>query len=296
MSLRTNIVGLILLTLTTFPVGEIHAQNPSQEMVKRGHYIFSLAGGCACHTEPEETLNVGGREFPVPMGKVYSTNITQDKGTGLGNWSDQEIYDSLVKGVRPDGETILPVMPFEAYSGMAQDDLKALVAYLRTLEPVSQKTPADQFSLPFVRSLFTPLWLKIFGRTTTPPATAPKSGIDRGKYLVDHVAICGDCHTPRNSIGVQDLDLYMAGWQSGPLGEDVPNITPDKETGIKDWSRDEIADLILKGATPGLDEVDGLMAEVVHGTTGGYKDMTREDALAIADYLKSIPAIRNEIE
>ncbi len=296
MGTRGSTILLFLLLLTTFPFNETKAQGQSKEMVKRGQYIFALAGGCACHTEPEETLNAGGREFPVPMGKVYSTNITHDKETGLGKWSDQEIYDSMVKGVRSNGEKLVPVMPYEAYSGMAESDLKALIAYLRTLDPVSQKTPPAKFRLPFVRSLFTPLWLKFFGGFTTPPPTAPKSGIERGRYLADHVAICGDCHTPRNRLGVPNRALYLAGWQSGPLGEDVPNITPHQETGIKDWSRDEIADLLIKGTKLDLDDVQGLMAEVVHGTTAGYKDMTREDALAIADYLKSIPAIRNEIE
>ncbi len=296
MGTRGYTIFFILLILTTFIAENARAQSQAKEMVNRGQYIFAIAGGCACHTEPEETFNAGGREFPVPMGKVYSTNITYDKETGLGKWSDQEIYDSMVKGLRRNGEKLVPVMPYEAYSGMAVSDLKALIAYLRTLEPVSQKTPPAKFRLPFVRSLFIPLWLKFFGGFSTPPSTTPKSGIERGRYLADHVALCGDCHTPRNRLGVPIRDLYLAGWQSGPLGEDVPNITPHKETGIKDWSRDEIVDLLIKGTKPDLDDVQGLMAEVVHGTTAGYKDMTREDALAIADYLKSIPAIRNEIE
>ena len=82
----------------------------------------------------------------------------------------------------------------------------------------------------------------------------------------------------------------------GPLGEAIPNITPDKETGIGDWKREEIAELLLTGVKPDFDNVQGLMEEVIRGTTHGYKDMTKEDALAIADYLKSIPAIKNVIK
>src|SRR5919106_718907 len=107
------------------------AQTSSKELVTKGQYIFALAGGCACHSEPKAVQHAGGRAFPIPFGTVYSTNITQDKETGLGDWTDQQISDAIVKGTRPDGSRILPVMPYEAYSGMAQDDLKALIAYLR---------------------------------------------------------------------------------------------------------------------------------------------------------------------
>ena len=296
MKTREHYTLFLLLLLTAFLPEEARPQSQAEEMVKRGQTIFAIAGGCACHTEPEDTLHAGGREFPVPLGTIYSTNITQDKETGLGNWSDKEIYDSMVKGLRPNGEKLLPVMPYEAYSGMAETDLKALIAYMRTLEPESQKNPPAKFRLPFVRSLFTPIWLKLFGRFFTSPTTAPKSGIERGRYLTDHVALCGDCHTPRNRLGVPNRDLYLAGTKSGPFDEEVPNITPDEKTGIKDWSRDEIADLILKGIKPDLDDVQGLMAEVVEGTSFGYKDMRREDALAIADYLKSIPPIVNNLD
>ena len=272
------------------------AQGANEDTLKRGQYIFALAGGCACHTIPEKTPHAGSRKFPVPMGTAYSTNITQDKETGLGNWSDQEIHDAIIKGIRPNGERVLPVMPYEAYSGMAEEDLSALIAYMRTLKPVRQATPASQFQVPFVRSLMTPLWLKLFSRFSTSPKRAPKSGIERGKYLVDHVALCGDCHTPRNSLGAPKRSLYLAGARNGPLGEDIPNITPDETTGIKDWTRDQIADLLIEGTKPDGDEVQGLMAEVIWGTPLGYKDMDRDDALAIADYLKSLPPIVNAIE
>ncbi len=113
---------------------------------------------------------------------------------------------------------------------------------------------------------------------------------------MEHVALCSDCHTPRNRLGVPNRNLYLAGTSSGPFGEVVPNITPDQETGIKDWSREEIADLLTKGTKPDQDEVLGLMAEVIEGTPLGFRNMKREDALAIADYLKSIPPIVNQIE
>ena len=287
----------LLLFFVLFDSVDARSQEHS-DLVKTGQYVFSLAGGCACHTVPRGAFNAGARAFPIPFGKVYSTNITQDKETGLGNWTDQQIRDAIVKGIRRDGSSIIPVMPYQAYSGMAEEDLQALIAYLKTLKPVNKPTPELQSRAPLTRSLGIPIYLKFFGRFSKSPAQALKSGIERGRYLVEHVSLCGDCHTPRNFIGVPNRSLYLAGAgaKSGPLGEDVPNITPDKETGIGDWKREDIAELLLTGTKPDLDNVQGLMAEVIQGTTHGFKDMKREDALAIADYLKSIPPIKNKIK
>ena len=295
----TKLGSLLLLGSLFLMPQRVIAQSDNKELIAKGQYIFAVAGGCACHTEPKKEPNVGARPFPIPFGKVYSTNITQDKETGLGAWTDQQIQDAIVKGVRRDGSKLLPVMPFEKYSGMAQEDLKALIAYLRTLKSVKKATPELQTKAPFARSIGTRLYLTVFGRFTATPAQAPKSGIERGRYLVEHVAICGDCHTPRNFIGAPNRTLYMAGMteKDSPLGEGIPNITPDKETGIGEWKREEIAELLKTGIKPDLDNVQGLMYEVVQGVGGhGYKDMTKENALAIADYIKSIPAIKNKVK
>jgi len=291
--LFTLLLGLAL-SAPTFG----RAQTDPKELTARGQYIFALAGGCACHTEPKANPNAGARAFPIPFGTVYSTNITPDKETGLGSWTDQQIHDAMVKGIARDGSRILPVMPYEKYSGMAQEDMKALIAYLRTLKPVKKATPQLKTWAPFARSIGAPLFLAVFGDFAKSPAQAPKSGIARGRYLVNHVSLCGDCHTPRNAIGVPNRALYLAGAgeKIGPLGEIVPNITPDKETGIGDWKREDIAELLISGTKPDLDNVQGLMAEVIQGAPHGYKDMKKEDALAIADYLKSIPVIKNKIK
>jgi mono/diheme cytochrome c family protein len=286
----------ILLPLSSL-ADALHAQSDGG-LAAKGQYIFAVAGGCACHTEPKGTPHAGSRAFPIPFGTVYSTNITQDRETGLGAWTDREIYDAMVKGIRKDGGRILPVMPYEKYSGMAQEDLKAMIAFMRTIKPVKKATPELKSSVPLVRSVGTPLYLQVFGKFFPSPPQAPKSGVERGRYLVDHVAICGDCHTPRNSIGVPQNSLYMAGatQKIGPLGEAVSNITPDKETGIGDWRRQDIAELLLTAIKPDADNVQGLMYEVIQGTPHGYKDMKKEDALAIADYLKSIPAMKNKVK
>lgn len=296
---------LPVLALSLFAILPAHVlfpnivlgQTENKELIAKGQYIFAVAGGCACHTVPKETPHAGARPFPIPLGTVYSTNITQDKETGLGEWTDQQIIDAIIKGIRRDGSRSLPVMPYEKYSGMAQEDLKALVAYLRTLKAVRKATPELKTWAPFMRSLGTYSYLKLFGRFSSSPPRAPNAGVERGRYLVDHVSVCGDCHTPRNILGVPKRSLYLAGasQEIGPLGEAVPNITPDKETGIGGWKREEIAELLITGIKPDFDNVQGLMDEVIQGTPHGYKDLKKEDALAIADYLKAIPAIRNKI-
>jgi mono/diheme cytochrome c family protein len=293
-----QLVSLLVPLVALLLAGAAHAQTDNKELVAKGQYIFSVAGGCACHSDPKGAQHAGGRAFPVLFGTVYSTNLTGDKETGLGGWTDQQIADAITKGVGRDGSRSLPVMPYGPYSGMAQDDLKALIAFLRTLKPVRKPTPELQTSVPLLRSVAAEGWLNAFGQFFTSPATAPKSGIERGKYLTEHVAICGDCHTPRSSIGVPNRSMYMAGAAKdiGPLGERVPNTTPDKETGIGTWKREEIADLLIIGTKPDLDYVRGLMYDVIQGTSHGYRNMSREDALAIADYLKSIPAIKNKVK
>jgi mono/diheme cytochrome c family protein len=295
---RQNRMARKLISLfffvASFWVPDIGTAQTEKELIARGQYIFAVAGGCACHTVPKETPHAGGRAFPIPFGTVYSTNITQDKETGLGNWTDEQIRDAMVKGIRPDGSRLLPVMPYESYSGMAEEDLKALIAYLRTLKPVKKATPPLKTWAPLMRSLGTPLYLMAFGRFSSSPAQGPKNGVDKGRYLVEHVSICGDCHTPRNFIGAPKRSLYLAGAgkKNGPLGNEVPNITPDKETGIGDWKREDIVELLINGNKPDMDNVQGLMAEVI---AQGYKNMTKDDGLAVADYLKSIPPVKNKI-
>jgi mono/diheme cytochrome c family protein len=283
----------LILSGTVTIAAKAHPQQKKEDLVKRGQYIFAIAGGCACHTIPKETPHVGGRPFPIPLGEFPSTNITQDKETGIGNWSDREIYDALVRGVSRNGQRLLPVMPYEAYSGMAEEDLKALIAYLKTLKPVHKKPATGNFLIWVLRSVGTPIWLRLSGRSQTPPPQAPKQGIERGRYLVEHVSLCGDCHTPRNFLGIPDRSLYLAGTKEGPLGAEVPNITPDKDTGIGKWTRTGIAHFLQTGVKPDKAEAEELMAEVLDG---GFKKITREDALAIADYLKSVPPVVNTFQ
>ena len=148
--------------------------------------------------------------------------------------------------------------------------------------------------MPLFESVFLPAWLAAFAPRETPPPSAPTSGLARGEYLVRAVSHCGECHTPRGVTQATDNARFLGGNQKGPEDSAVPNITPDRETGLT-WSEEEIAEYLGTGNKPDGDVAGGLMAEVIEGTAAGYQDLTKEDRLAIARYLKSIPAVRNKV-
>ncbi|HXJ78643.1 MAG TPA: cytochrome c, partial [Candidatus Methylomirabilis sp.] len=191
---------------------------------------------------------------------------------------------------------LLPVHPYTVFNGMAEEDLRGLVAYLRTVPPVNRATPPKKITVPLFESVFLPAWLAAFAPRETPPSAAPTSGIARGEYLVRAVGHCGECHTPRTMTMATDNSRFLAGNPKGkgPEGNEVPNITPDKETGLT-WTVQQITDFLGTGNKPDGDVAGGLMGEVIEGTSAGYKDLTEADRLAIAQYLKSLPPIKNKI-
>jgi mono/diheme cytochrome c family protein len=268
---------------------------PSAAEVARGRYVFGATGGCGCHTVPKGAINAGGRRYDGPFGTVYSTNITPDRQTGIGTWTDEQIVTAIRNGRRPNGERLLPVHPFPVFNGMAEEDLRALVAFLRTTPAVNRANQPKRIAVPLFESVFLPAWLAAFAPRDTPPPKAPTAGVARGEYLVKAVGHCGECHTPRTMTMASDSSRFLAGTPKGPEDQAIPNITPDPETGIGKWSLEEIADYLGTGAKPDGDVAGGLMGELIDGTLAGYKDLTQVDRLAIAQYLKSIPPIRNKI-
>jgi mono/diheme cytochrome c family protein len=270
------------------------AQSPSPAEIARGKYIFGATGGCGCHTKTGESVNSGGRRYDGPFGTVYSSNITPDRETGIGAWTDDQIIAATRLGRRPNGDRLIPVHPYTVFNGMAEQDLRALVAYVRTVPPVNRATPPKKIGVPLFETVFLPAWLAAFAPRETPPTSAPTSGTARGEYLVRAVAHCGECHTPRTVTMATDNSRFLAGnpKSKGPENTEVPNITPDKETGLT-WTTEEIADYLGTGNKPDGDVAGSLMGEVIQGTSAGYKDLTAADRLAIAQYLKSIPPVRN---
>lgn len=267
--------------------------------VARGKYIFGVAGGCGCHTEPKGPANAGGKKFDGPFGIVYATNITPDLQTGIGSWTDDQIITAIRLGRRPNGERILPVHPFTSFNGLAEEDLKALVAFLRSVPPVNRANTPKKITVPLFEKVFLPAWLITFASKETPPPVAPVSGLPRGEYLVRAVGHCGECHTPRSAMTMAvDNARFLAGnsKKTGPEGQAAPNITPDKATGLGDWTEEQIVTYLGTGNRPDGDVAGGLMGGNIQGTLAGYKDMTRADLQAVARYLKSIPAVNNKIE
>jgi len=294
--LGRDAAGLLVALLLTLAAlaSTASAQVPSATDIARGKYVFGATGGCGCHTVPKQPANAGGRRYDGPFGTVYSTNITPDRETGIGSWTDEQIITAIRLGRRPNGERLIPVHPYTTFNGMIADDLQALVAFLRTVPAVKQANQPKKISVPMFESVFLPAWLAAFAAKETPPTSAPTSGTARGEYLVRAVGHCGECHTPRTMTMATDNSRFLAGNPKGPEDSEVPNITPDKTTGLT-WTEEEIADYLATGNRPDGDVAGGLMGEVIDGTLAGYKDLTKADRLAIARYLKTIPAVKNKI-
>jgi mono/diheme cytochrome c family protein len=290
----TLYLSLLLLMVA---VSDAAAQSTREE-IARGKYVFGAAAGCGCHTAPKQPLNAGGRKYDGPFGTVYASNITPDPATGIGKWTDEQIIAATRLGRRPNGERLIPVHPYTVFNGMTEPDLKDLVAYLRSVPPVNRATPAKKISVPLFESVFLPAWLATFAAVETPPRSAATSGVARGEYLTRAVAHCGECHTPRTMTMAVDNTRFLAGNPKGkgPEGSAVPNITPDRETGLGSWTEEQITDYLETGNKPDGDVSGGLMMEVIQGSSAGYKDLTKADRQAIAKYLKSIPAVKNRIE
>jgi mono/diheme cytochrome c family protein len=270
------------------------AEPAGTDQVARGKYLFAAASCGGCHTVEGKELGAGGRRFDGPFGTVYSTNITPDRLTGIAAWTDAQIAAAIRKGRRPNGERLIPVHPYLSLAGMADDDLRALVAYLRTVPAVNRANQPKRMKVPLFGSVFLPAWLAAFGSHTDPPASAPVSGLGRGEYLVRSVSHCGECHTPRGITQATDNSRFLAGNPHGPDGSAIPNITPDPATGLT-WTEEQIAEFLGTGNKPDGDVAGGLMGEVIGGARPGYKDLTEADRRAIAQYLKTIPSIRHEI-
>ena len=283
---------------TVLMLGSIaHAQTTRADEIARGKYIFGATTGCACHTPKDGALNAGGYKFEMSFGTIYTPNITPDRETGIGTWTDAQLITAIRSGRRPNGERLIPIHPWASFNGMAAEDLRVLVAYLRTVPPVKRANTPNKISVPMFESLMLPAWIGAFMQLETPPAKAPISGVARGEYLARAVGHCGECHTPRGMSRAMDNSRFLAGNPKGkgPEGAEVPNITPDKETGIGKWTEEQIVEFLGTGNKPDGDTAGGLMERAIKGTSAGFKDLTKADRLAIARYLKTVPPIKNKI-
>jgi mono/diheme cytochrome c family protein len=256
-------------------------------MVERGRYL-THAGGCiSCHTEDTDGAVplAGGRAMETPFGTFYSPNITPDVETGIGGWSDDDFVNALWEGVSPDGEHYFPSFPYTSYTGASRRDLLAIKAYLFSLEPVVNEAPVHDLAWYMSTRLAAGGWKALhFESRRFEPDPSKDEQWNRGAYLVRHLGHCGECHTARGSTGAFVDDVELAG---ATLGEEkVPNITPHRADGIGRWSASDIEYFLDIGMLPDGDFTGSSMVDVIEDNTS---KLTREDRLAIAAYLRSLP-------
>lgn len=268
---------------------------PPGDPVDRGRAVLEAAGGCSCHTDfdGEGPPLAGGRPLATPFGSYYSTNITPDVETGIGAWSDADFVRAMREGRAPDGSAYFPVFPYTSFTGMTDDDLLALKAYLFSLPPIRRENRPPDAWPPFSWRLSASAWQWlnfVSARFVPDPAQSP--AWNRGAYLVHAVAHCGECHTPRNLAGALDTSRWLAGTSDGPEGELAPNITPHETTGIGRWTAADIVWYLQMGLEPDGDDAQGLMREVIEH---GYQHVPRADLDAIAAYLATVPSVENRL-
>lgn len=258
------------------------------DALERGRYL-THAGGCVtCHTEDADDAVpfAGGRAMETPFGTFYSPNITPDAATGIGGWSDNDFINAFWEGVSPDGEHYFPAFPYTSYTGARREDLLAIKTYLFSLEPVENQSPEHDLAWYMSSRLAAGAWKALnFEPGRFAPDPERDAEWNRGAYLVRHLGHCGECHTPRSATGVMRQDQELAG---GKLGdESVPNITPHRADGIGRWSKSDIEYFLDIGMLPDGDFAGSSMVDVIEDNTSM---LTRADRLAIAAYLKTVPA------
>ncbi len=258
------------------------------ELVERGNYLI-YAGGCiSCHTADDGEPLAGGYAIESPFGTFYSPNITPDIDTGIGGWSDDEFVAAFHEGESPDGDDYFPAFPYTSYTGIRRDDLLALKAYLFSLDPVSRENRQHDLAWYMSTRLAAGAWkLRYFDAARFEPDSAKSEQWNRGAYLVRHLGHCGECHTPRTGTGGFIAGRELAGSPAKDDGGSTPNITPDKEHGIGKWSQDDIEYFLDIGMLPDGDFSGGSMGSVIEDNTS---HLTREDRLAIVEYVMSVPA------
>jgi mono/diheme cytochrome c family protein len=280
---------------STVALADYHESNPTgvpaelakADIVKRGEYLAKAADCMVCHTAPGGEDYAGGLAFPLPFGTLYSTNITADKNTGIANYSDQDFLNAVQRGVRKDGARLYPAMPYTSYAFMTDADVLAIKAYLLSLPAVPVQNQPDTLQFPFNQRWSMIFWSWAFNPNTRfAPNTEKSAEWNRGAYIAEALAHCGECHTPRNlafalNNGRKFAGAVAAGWHAY-------DITSDKGTGIGTWSDDEIFAYLAKGHTMGHGTASGPMGEAVDHS---LSHMEPADIRALVTYLRSIPAV-----
>ncbi len=257
--------------------------------VARGRVVF-LAGGCAsCHAtqgQEDATKLGGGHAFPSPFGTFYAPNISTHPEDGIGKWKTADLVNALKAGVAPDGSHYYPAFPYTTYAKMTNTDVRDLMAYMKTLPPVAGKSKPHDLPFPFNIRRGLGLW-KLVNLDQSPLQNdASKSASwNRGRYLVEALGHCAECHSPRDFMGGIVASQRYAGGPS-PDGKGwVPNMSQSKN-GIGEWSSGDIELMLESGLTASMDSVGSNMADVIKNTS----KLSKADRAAMAEYIKSLPA------
>jgi len=253
-----------------------------------GRTAFNAGGCSSCHAvpgQPDRFRLGGGVAIPSPFGTFYAPNISPDPADGIGRWSEADFINAVTRGISPAGTHYFPAFPYTSYVQAKIGDLRDLFAFLKTLPPVPGKVRDHDVPFPFNIRRNIGIWKLLFmdDRAFTPDPTRPVSW-NRGAYLVNSLGHCAECHSPRNLLGGIIAGQRFAGGPN-PDGEGwVPNITGK---GLGEWSKKDIVYFLETGLTPDGDSAGGAMARVIKNTS----QLKPEDREAIAEYLKSLPAV-----
>jgi mono/diheme cytochrome c family protein len=275
-------------------LADYHGANPTgvpvslaqASPVERGAYLARAADCEACHTAPGGKPYAGGLAFKLPFGTLYSTNITPDKESGIGNYSDQDFLNAVHRGIREDGARLYPAMPYASYTYMTDADALAIKAYLFSLPPVHAPDPENTLTFPFNQRWAMVFWSAMFNRDRRfEPDSSKSPEWNRGAYVSEALAHCGECHTPRNLAFALDnrkkfSGAVAAGWRAY-------NTSSDKTTGIGGWSDDDLVAYLATGHATGHGTASGPMAEAVDRS---LSYLVPEDVRAVVAYLRTVPA------
>ena len=275
-------VGWYLSGSKTLPEDAVADMAPD---LQRGEWVF-YAGGCAsCHSAPDATgdaklVLAGGRKFQTEFGVFIAPNISSDTDAGIGAWRALDLANALIHGTGPQGQHYYPAFPYTSYARMTLEDAVSLHAFLNTLPAVATPAPANTVRFPFNIRRSLAVWKFLFLDSDWVVTSGMSEEEERGRYLVEALGHCGECHTPRNSLGGLNRGAWLTGAPS-PSGEGkIPGISHDQ----LDWSKADIAEYLRSGFTPEYDSAGGEMADVIENTS----KLGDEDRAAIAAYLKIV--------
>lgn len=262
------------------------ADAPSGDaQVAAGEYL-ARAGNCvACHTRTGGAEYAGGRPVATPFGDVYSTNLTPDDATGIGSWTADDFWRAMRYGKSKSGRRLYPAFPYPSYTLIGRADSDAILAYLKSLEPVTSPRIEPQLRFPYDTTLALLVWRALyFDPSPFEPRTDRSPEWNRGAYLTEGLGHCGACHTPRGLLGGSRADARFAGGDVPMLGWDAPPLRPDGAR--TDTELDDVAALLKTGVSSRR-AVSGPMAEVVYHSLQHLRD---DDIAAIVRYISSLPA------